>query len=857
MAVKITIHRGTDQIGGSITEIATERTHIFIDFGASLSGTDGRDSDEKMVNIINSAVQEGRCDAIFFTHFHGDHIGLLERLPMEYVVDRKAVQLGMGAFAKEGLRIIHKTLAQFDDDEEEKEKHEKILKILNEGKWADFSNVNSKTTAFTFNGDITITPISVDHSAFDSYMFIIEAEGKCIVHTGDFRVHGRLGKGFLGEGFFERLEKLNVDVLITEGTMMKSPSKNPEDKPADKELIEAGTEQKLEDKAKELLKKDENNKNKCAFVVCSSTNVESLASFHNAAKENGLKLYVNSYVYEQMELYNRFAEETGSDKLGIWFDLPKSNDTEDINKAIVQKGIVSDNIKNDGFVMLINNPTNYIPLVKTISQNLNPKPLLIYSMWDGYIGKKGGRYQKEEHMKLWNMFENRFILHTGGHAYPDDIRAMIEKADPQKAIIPIHTENGGELKNLVKDEDKDKVKLLSDGDSYNVNTGKVEKRTEKTRQEIADRAAELLEKNSNWKERYREYIKKIKVKKDYVEAVYDHFDASPLAKYTSVGRVKDVGVYGSGNGVVEIDLRAAGTAIADIVVSPKTKQMIDDIKNGPADKESVLDCAVIKFKKKAVDKVKGFLLESEDKKEYEELTEQFFIKEEPSKGTVWKPREIQWGSEEFKKFLSFLGSHAFALSAEHPMEAKLLNILDDDEGKKAAKLDKLKLCKLAGQFYQLCTPLAASGAKDDLLYYSKDDKDRDRRGGGIDILAYTDTDEKQLCVIELKDTYNENEPPEKAVKQAIAYAAFIIKLLRSDKENEVWYEQFGLELPLPEKLTVNAVIAMPYPENWREKHTGFAGEELKVGKDIIKLHYMYFKTEQNELINFETSLFKE
>ncbi len=66
---------------------------------------------------------------------------------------------------------------------------------------------------------IRITPILVDHSAYDAYMFIFEADGKTIVHTGDFRTHERLGKKL-----FERIEIApsgkTVDVLITEGTMM-------------------------------------------------------------------------------------------------------------------------------------------------------------------------------------------------------------------------------------------------------------------------------------------------------------------------------------------------------------------------------------------------------------------------------------------------------------------------------------------------------------------------------------------------------------------------------------------------------------------------------------------------------------
>ena len=35
MAISVTIHRGANQIGGTITEIATEKTHILIDCGAA------------------------------------------------------------------------------------------------------------------------------------------------------------------------------------------------------------------------------------------------------------------------------------------------------------------------------------------------------------------------------------------------------------------------------------------------------------------------------------------------------------------------------------------------------------------------------------------------------------------------------------------------------------------------------------------------------------------------------------------------------------------------------------------------------------------------------------------------------
>ena len=67
--------------------------------------------------------------------------------------------------------------------------------------------------AFTI-GNIHIRPLVIDHSAVDSYMFVIEAEGKRVLYTGDFRMHGlrhhvlhKLVDTYIGE----------IDVLITEG----------------------------------------------------------------------------------------------------------------------------------------------------------------------------------------------------------------------------------------------------------------------------------------------------------------------------------------------------------------------------------------------------------------------------------------------------------------------------------------------------------------------------------------------------------------------------------------------------------------------------------------------------------------
>ena len=44
--------------------------------------------------------------------------------------------------------------------------------------------------------EVKITPYTVDHSAYGAFMFLIVADGKRILYTGDYRNHGYKGKLF-------------------------------------------------------------------------------------------------------------------------------------------------------------------------------------------------------------------------------------------------------------------------------------------------------------------------------------------------------------------------------------------------------------------------------------------------------------------------------------------------------------------------------------------------------------------------------------------------------------------------------------------------------------------------------------
>lgn len=174
--MKIIIHRGTNQIGGCITEITSDSgTKILIDIGANLPDSHGIKKPE--IELEGLTKGEPSFDAIFITHYHGDHIGLYNKVFSKIPIFIGKISKGIFSLVQTRL---HKANIVTEDE----------LKII--------ANFNTFTIREKIPiNDIKVTPIAVDHSAFDSYMFLIEADGKKILHTGDFRTHGQRGKAVL------------------------------------------------------------------------------------------------------------------------------------------------------------------------------------------------------------------------------------------------------------------------------------------------------------------------------------------------------------------------------------------------------------------------------------------------------------------------------------------------------------------------------------------------------------------------------------------------------------------------------------------------------------------------------------
>lgn len=205
--MKLTIHRGTHEIGGSCVELcsASGKTRIVIDVGMPLVTPDmlpfewreykDLSQEQLLGQRILPAVeglyshQKPSIAAVVLSHAHQDHYGFIcflhPDIPLYMSLGTRSLVEVSNLFLKTGVNLHQvQTFAM----------------------WQRFQV-----------GDFTITPHLMDHSAPDAAAFLIEADGQHLFYTGDFRGHGR--KRVLLERLLANpISK--VDCLVMEGSMI-------------------------------------------------------------------------------------------------------------------------------------------------------------------------------------------------------------------------------------------------------------------------------------------------------------------------------------------------------------------------------------------------------------------------------------------------------------------------------------------------------------------------------------------------------------------------------------------------------------------------------------------------------------
>ena len=297
-------------------------------------------------------------------------------------------------------------------------------------------------------GDISVTPYWADHSAFDAYSFFVEANGKSLFYSGDFRSHGRKAKAFY---WFTHNAPQNVDYLLLEGTTISRVIKP------------FKTEYEIENELVNLFK----NQGKINLIYTSGQNIDRLTSIYRACKRTGKIFVVDVYIAKVLKELSKFAgipypsEEFKNLKVMFPFFLSKRLKNEGNEKILYQfkkYKITKEEISNqsDKIVMIVR-PSMQKDLEKT---NGIFNGNLIYSMWEGYLTSSSTK-KFIDFLKKRNFTIHK--IHTSGHADTKTLKLMVEAIKP-KNIVPIHTFEGDKYKYIFKET----VIELKDGETKQI-----------------------------------------------------------------------------------------------------------------------------------------------------------------------------------------------------------------------------------------------------------------------------------------------------------------------------------------------------------------------------------------------------
>jgi len=274
----------------------------------------------------------------------------------------------------------------------------------------------------------------------------VQAGGKSLFYTGDFRGHGRKAK------LLDKLIKNppKVDAILMEGTLIGERT--------DELTI---TEDNLQQEFARVMEETPG----IVLVSTSSQNIDRLVTIFKAAKHTDRRLIIDFYTAEVLDRLKDYArlphaswgrirvcypwyvarrfEEMGLNDIlerhranGIrWARL---NETEDKAVMLVRPGFLFD-----------------------IKKHLDLKDATwIYSMWPGYFEKSQSLRKLRSYLESKNVRYE--YLHTSGHAMLSDLKRLAEAMSPDM-IIPIHSFHPDRFIDHFSN-----VRILKDGEMFSL-----------------------------------------------------------------------------------------------------------------------------------------------------------------------------------------------------------------------------------------------------------------------------------------------------------------------------------------------------------------------------------------------------
>ncbi len=389
--MRLRIHRGAEEIGGNCIELEADGKSLLLDLGAPLMGdAKGAAAMPPVAGLLDGT--NSNLLGIAISHPHADHYGLT-------TFADSSIPIYIGREADNLLRAAN-AFGPFG---------------------AEFSNVRHYSARTPMEiGPFKLTPYLVDHSAFDSYAFLIEAGGKRLFYSGDLRGHG--WKKWAFESLLKDAPK-GVGSMLLEGTTLGR--------------VEGGTPLSESDLVDPIVS---HMKNTDGLILAgfSGQNIDRFVTFYKAALKSGRTFVVDLYVAHLLRAINRktLPDPTSSD-LRVF--LPRRtkmkivrDKTFDLVEPFRNRRIYPHELRKRRKHLAMS-------FRQSMSQDLEQAGCLknakvLYSMWPGYL--EMGRVD----LRIWCKQQgiDFDIVHTSGHAAAADLKRLVLAINP-KELIPIHT----------------------------------------------------------------------------------------------------------------------------------------------------------------------------------------------------------------------------------------------------------------------------------------------------------------------------------------------------------------------------------------------------------------------------------
>lgn len=409
--MRVCIHRGAEQIGGSAVEVEDEGSRIIIDLGLPLDMMDDIDA-AVLPPIPGLLIPDRSLLAVVLSHGHRDHCGLLPLIRSDLpVILGEATHRILSAAAHFVPRTATPTNVQFFKDQ-------KTLEV----------------------GPFRITPLLVDHSAYDAYALLVATRDKRLLYTGDLRAHGRKAS---------RFDQLvthpphNIDVMLMEGTSIGRGVEN------------YLTEAELED----ALVAEFDQTEGAILVFASPQNVDRIVSIYRACERAKRRLVVDLYAAEILRA-------TGNENIPqtTWSDvdvfIPQTQRQSIKNKELFEQ-VNRHHRKRIFLERLKTKAARSVFLCRrSMLRDFEKADCLngahaIWSQWSGYLKNPSG---KALSLELDRKDIPLKIIHTSGHASEQDLKRLAAAVAP-KALVPIHTSRPTSYKEMF-----DNVTVHADGE---------------------------------------------------------------------------------------------------------------------------------------------------------------------------------------------------------------------------------------------------------------------------------------------------------------------------------------------------------------------------------------------------------